>query len=278
MTSSGEHGRRLRQERTARRVVVDAAELRPQPRTWDWGPQGRPSGAARFAAGVVAGVALVVAVVSMPGASGQSSDPAPVKGVAAGTEPPPVTVPPGLPPADELARLLEQQTAPPPPPPPSEPVPAVASVPAPQPLRLVPGEHIPEWAWAGPAQLAPVGIAAMARAVGCTPAQAVIATAVGLAESNGRTDAVGDEWLQNKTWGPSVGVHQIRSLHAEKFTGKVRDGHAGLHDAWHNAWAMASISQNCTNWQPWTMFTNGRWISRTEEAIWGVLQAEGVVR
>lgn len=265
--SSGEHGRRLRQERRTRQVLAPKPAA-PSGRTWDWGPPRSSSGAGRFAAGVVAGVALVVAVVSMPGASGQTDQPPPVKGVAAGSAPAP-TVPPGLPPAEELARLLEQ-----PPPAPAEADPPVVG---PQPLRLVPGEHIPEWAWAEPARLAPVGLAAMARAVGCTPAQAVIATAVGLAESNGRTDAVGDEWLQTKTWGPSVGVWQIRSLHAEKFTGAVRDGHAGLHDAWHNAWAMASISGGCADWRPWTMFTNGRWVGRLEEAIWGVLRAEGVV-
>jgi hypothetical protein len=147
------------------------------------------------------------------------------------------------------------------------------------PLRIdLASGHIPEWAWAEPPRMSAVGIAAMARAVGCTPAQAVIATAVGLAESGGRTDAVGDVSLMNDTWSYSAGVHQIRGLHREHGTYGVRDPQALLHDMVHNIRSMWVISDGCTNWQPWTMYTNGRWVERAEEAIWGVLQAEGVVR
>ena len=275
MTSSGEHGRRLRQERTARRVVERTAELRPQPRTWDWGPA-RSSGAGRFAAGVVAGVALVVAVVSMPGASGQSSAPPPVKGVAAGTEPPPVTVPPGLPPAEELARLLEQQTAPPPPPPPPvEPAPAPQPLPLPIPMDAVqPGGHLPEWAWDAPGDLSMRGMAAVMMAVGCPPSVAPIMAAIGEAESRGRTDAVGDVALQGNGWGPSVSFMQVRTRVEDKGSGRARDIEQ-INDLWFHARASMEISSGCTNAYPWSTWRFGQAIQHLPAAMDAVLWLRG---
>jgi hypothetical protein len=219
---------------------------------------------------LVLGLVVVAAVIlaSLPPAG---AGPA-AKGV--GAMPTTTTMPPPPP------VVLEPQTLAPAPP---APVPVEVALPVlpalVTPLRIdLASGHIPEWAWAEPPRMSAVGIAAMARAVGCTPAQAVIATAVGLAESGGRTDAVGDVSLMNGTWSYSAGVHQIRGLHREHGTYGVRDPQALLHDMVHNIRSMWVISDGCTNWQPWTMYTNGRWVERAEEAIWGVLQSEGVVR
>jgi hypothetical protein len=83
-----------------------------------------------------------------------------------------------------------------------------------------------------------------------------VATAVALAESGGRTDAQGDIGLQDGTWGPSVGLWQIRSLKAEYGKGTPRDA-SRLTDPEFNARAMASISNGGKNFKPWTTYTSG---------------------
>lgn len=56
------------------------------------------------------------------------------------------------------------------------------------------------------------------------PASAIAdAVAVAFAESSGITDRRGDVGIQNSTWGPSIGLWQIRSLKAEKGKGTTRD-------------------------------------------------------
>lgn len=89
------------------------------------------------------------------------------------------------------------------------------------------------------------------------PRKLILATAVAWAESGGNQNAIGDTSLQNATWGPSYGLWQIRSLKADKGKGTHRDADR-LPDPAHNAKAMASISGNGSNWQPWTVthFTN----------------------
>ena len=70
--------------------------------------------------------------------------------------------------------------------------------------------------------LSPAAIYTLARNAGLSAAAATTATAVALAESGGRTDAVGDVGLEDATWGPSVGLWQIRSLKAQSGTGQPR--------------------------------------------------------
>jgi predicted phage tail protein len=96
---------------------------------------------------------------------------------------------------------------------------------------------------------------ALARSAGLDPAQSVIATAVATAESGLRTDAMGDIGLQNATWGPSVGLWQIRSVKAETGKGTSRDV-SRLTDPAFNAKAMAAISGQGTNFRPWSTYTN----------------------
>lgn len=106
------------------------------------------------------------------------------------------------------------------------------------------------------ATLSPAAIYALAVNAGLSPAAATTATAVALAESGGRTDAQGDIGLEDGTWGPSVGLWQIRSLKAQYGTGGPRDA-SRLSDPQFNAASMAQISGTGGNFKPWTTFTKG---------------------
>jgi hypothetical protein len=96
-----------------------------------------------------------------------------------------------------------------------------------------------------------------ARAAGLSVPSAVIATAVALAESGGDDSILGDTTIQTGTWGPSVGVWQIRTLKAEYGTGSDRDLLALKGNVARQAQAMRNISSGGTNWTPWTVYTKG---------------------
>jgi murein DD-endopeptidase MepM/ murein hydrolase activator NlpD len=93
------------------------------------------------------------------------------------------------------------------------------------------------------------------------------AFAVALAESGGRAKAKGDVSLQNKTWGPSLGVFQIRSLKNPPNTasGKWRDGKR-LIDPAFNLQAAWAISNQGSNWQPWSAYNNGSFAKYLDDA------------
>jgi len=263
MRTSAEIGRDLRRARRNH----NAPEVRARRR--------RRVTSRRVGVLLVAGSLILGLVATLPAGAERPSLTDPPAGAALGAGVEQIT--PGLPPLHVLEELAAATTT-------TTWIPApeiqvsAASLALPPPVGLVitPGGDVPSWAWAEPGKLNAVGIAAMSMSVGCTPGQAVVATAVGLAESNGRTDAVGDVSLMNSTWSYSAGVHQIRGLHREHGTYGWRDPQALLHDMHHNVAAMFEISGGCRNWQPWTMFTNGRWVERLDEAISGVLVAEGV--
>jgi hypothetical protein len=91
----------------------------------------------------------------------------------------------------------------------------------------------------------------------------VIAVAVALAESGGIVGAEGDINIQNGTWGPSVGVWQVRSLWAQRGSGGPRDLDR-LSDPTFNVEAARSIFDSsiaarghARRWHPWGAFTNG---------------------
>jgi hypothetical protein len=88
-------------------------------------------------------------------------------------------------------------------------------------------------------------------------AAATIAVAVALAESGGDDTALGDLSLQNATWGPSVGVWQIRTYKSQTGTGGDRDAQALSGNLQRQALAMKNISSGGSNWTPWTTFTRG---------------------
>ncbi|MBB5867361.1 hypothetical protein F4553_000740 [Allocatelliglobosispora scoriae] len=99
-------------------------------------------------------------------------------------------------------------------------------------------------------------IAHHAYAAGFRGDHLVTAVAVALAESGGRTDRPGDTGITNGTWGPSIGLWQIRSLHAQRGTGGQRDQLANADPA-VNARHAYQISHHGQSWSPWSAFTNG---------------------
>lgn len=85
------------------------------------------------------------------------------------------------------------------------------------------------------------------------------AVAVALAESHGDPSQVGDVGLQTGTWGPSVGLWQIRSLnpgHGTAAEQAERNQTANLDPA-TNAANAYQISNQGTNFNPWSTYTSG---------------------
>lgn len=94
------------------------------------------------------------------------------------------------------------------------------------------------------------------------------AFAVALAESGGRTKALGDEKIANKTYGPSMGIFQIRSLKdPKKFgaSGQWRDGKR-LFDPSFNVKAAWQISNEGKNWKAWSAYKNGAFSQYLDDA------------
>ena len=104
----------------------------------------------------------------------------------------------------------------------------------------------------------PTEIAQLAKTVGFTGNAARIMGAIGYAESGGDPDILGDLGIQTDTWGPSVGLTQVRSLKAEDHTGRTRDRYS-LTNPTFNLRSAYSISDHGTKFSPWTMYTNGRY-------------------
>lgn len=99
-------------------------------------------------------------------------------------------------------------------------------------------------------------IARLALDAGWSGEDAAIATAIAMGESGGSTDARGDTTIQTSKWGPSIGLWQIRSLKADKGSGKQRDEIANLSPA-INARHAYQISNGGDNWGPWSVYTSG---------------------
>jgi hypothetical protein len=98
----------------------------------------------------------------------------------------------------------------------------------------------------------PAQIGAYAYQAGVTSQSGLqAAIAIALAESSGNPNATGDVALQNATWGPSLGLWQIRSVKAETGKGTVRDANQLKNPAF-NAKSMYSISGGGKNWSPWS--------------------------
>lgn len=105
----------------------------------------------------------------------------------------------------------------------------------------------------------------LARRAGFTPYNARIMGAIALCEAPARTpagepgantDAVGDQDLATATWGFSYGPGQVRSLRADKGTGRWRD-ELRLVDPLFNMRACRAIKLAAGSFRPWTTFTSG---------------------
>lgn len=110
----------------------------------------------------------------------------------------------------------------------------------------------------------------LARGAGWDPAGAVLMVAIGFAESGLRTDARGDVGIQTSTWGPSIGIWQIRSLKADTGTGRPRDA-SRLTDPHFNASAARSIfkSQGLTAWSTYSNGAYRQFLGRAASATSG---------
>ena len=92
------------------------------------------------------------------------------------------------------------------------------------------------------------------------------AYAVAMAESGGRSNAVGDVSLQDDKWGPSIGLFQIRSLkNWEKWNDEYRDAKR-LPNPDFNAAAAWRKSNQGSNWKPWSAYTNAAFLKHLPEA------------
>jgi hypothetical protein len=112
---------------------------------------------------------------------------------------------------------------------------------------------------------------AYARQAGFAPAQAVVMTAIAMGESGLVTDRRGDLTLQNATWGPSVGLAQVRSLKADTGRGTDRDI-SQLSDPLQNMIAAYHISNSGKDFTPWTVYNKGiykQWLNQASAAAGG---------
>lgn len=96
---------------------------------------------------------------------------------------------------------------------------------------------------------------------GFSPAGATTMTAIAGAESGYDDQNLGDVSLQNATWGPSVGLFQVRTQKAATGTGGFRDATWLAASDLNQAKAAYSISSGGTNFGPWTTFTSGKYQS-----------------
>lgn len=122
-------------------------------------------------------------------------------------------------------------------------------------------------------RVTPLQAAGLAHYAGLRGDARVIAVAVGIGESGLNAAAQGDTTIQTAVWGPSVGIWQIRSLKADRGTGRTRDADR-LTNPFFNALSMASISGTGTNWRPWTIYTNGSYRNHLAVARDAVAQLE----
>jgi hypothetical protein len=118
-------------------------------------------------------------------------------------------------------------------------------------------------------QLSMKEVARLASSAGVTRQMLPTAVAVAMAESRLDPAAVGDTRLVDAKWGPSLGLWQIRSLKAERGTGRTRDADR-LTNPEFNARSMFQISTSGTNWAPWSTYTSGAYrehLAAAEKAV-----------
>jgi hypothetical protein len=104
------------------------------------------------------------------------------------------------------------------------------------------------------------------REAGFSRASAIIMVAIGLGESGGNDTALGDVGLEDSTWGPSVGLYQVRTVKGQTGSGSDRDLSALMGDPDRQAQAALDISSKGTDFTPWTVFTSGKYQEYLDQA------------
>jgi len=102
------------------------------------------------------------------------------------------------------------------------------------------------------------------RGAGFAPDKAAVMTAIAIGESGLRPGAVGDTSLADATWGPSVGLFQVRTLRAQTGTGGSRDVRALEGSTAAQARAAFEISGGGRRFEPWSVFTSGAYLKHLE--------------
>jgi hypothetical protein len=95
------------------------------------------------------------------------------------------------------------------------------------------------------------------RQAGFSPTQAADMTAIAIAESGLHWQIKGDIALENNTYGPSVGLFQVRTVKAETGKGTDRDVNALLGSPARQARAAYDISNGGRNFKPWSTWLHG---------------------
>lgn len=114
-------------------------------------------------------------------------------------------------------------------------------------------------------------IAQLIANAGCPQQTVATMVAIALAESGGDANNVGDVALETSTWGPSVGLWQIRSLRSEYGKGTTRDEKANYDPATNAKHAMDILhSQGLSAWTTYTRGTYRGFIDRGNSAAKGV--------
>ena len=111
--------------------------------------------------------------------------------------------------------------------------------------------------------------ASIARSAGFPDSTIPTVVSIAISESGLNPGAIGDTGITDATWGPSVGLMQIRSYNSQRGTGGERDEIANL-DPNVNMRHALSISGGGTNWRPWSAYTNGRYqanLGRVQQAL-----------
>lgn len=103
-------------------------------------------------------------------------------------------------------------------------------------------------------KMSAIDVAKVYAQAGFTGDALVTMVAIARGESGFIAGAQGDTTITNGTWGPSIGLSQIRSLNSQRGTGGWRDPER-LSDPLFNARAAYAISNGGTNFTPWTVYT-----------------------
>ncbi|HQU99519.1 MAG TPA: transglycosylase SLT domain-containing protein [Bacteroidia bacterium] len=109
---------------------------------------------------------------------------------------------------------------------------------------------------------------------GFTMAHMPMVLSIGMWESKLNPQAVGDVNLINDTWGPSIGLMQIRTIKTpnanEHFRSTARI--EALKNPFENLKAAYIISKGGTTWQPWTAYSAGHYKTTYSTALQAVAQ------